>query len=1735
MPIEKSKTNELNKEKLEGLENEGHQEESLEREIVETIQEFKEETQKKLDSIESNIALSDKTILLDIENETQIKEKLNEINQEVDELKEKTKSQLYSGRKSFFGNIESIEEKIKKVEELFNSLDTHELEREDIETHARGWNVTNNIQAIENFKQEIIREISSNSDKNTRSLGGIPCFEKLISQKEFQDITWISLGIDPDSLIMYDGNNIFNTFIQERPEFLESSEFKTVCLHRIKKGIKDGSLFEGYIHTKPEEFPETKIDFFKKNENEWSIRSSKDKENIFNENKNKKTKRKSLENEGKPYIINLDKYEYDISNIDSLDNEEKSEVKNLFIENISRFRTYNKYSSQKIFADEIFKIGFKLGVAEDEINQCTYNAMIKGITSGEPPANEITKEFSVVYQKIQETLTEPEKRKEVLNSLKENIKIEDNHFHKWKETLNYLNINNEEKEAVVNSYLDFSCGKNFPYKERDVFGYSFDSEEKFLFSKEKRLLAFSTMSAEQRASVIENYVGSIEKLDYLPFTNEDILEFGVNTINFVNPYDIKQAQMKIYENFPNIVIHDTDIAKRAIFKKFQSILDIQKCLEANSIEMSSSEIVSQFSSPEDFVLKQIEGADLSKLVSFEIFKNNPETPELPKLSAELYAEIKKNIKYSYLYDKSYLKQIVSFVPKEYNVSVLTDPDLQEVFSSYYAHALQENNQRFINDLRFLISKTEDLNNSEQKVFNRYFQENDYSNLIAYYKVLQKANTSSPTIQNLENLFKEKLTYYGVDDESIVLNSNNLDTMLYGVSLQKLEQLNPENLADEQMLQEWFSVKYKTGSKRALQVFNLVKNSKDFSYFDREIVNLLFKEYLSDKFIGMLQKNVESNPGSIDRTVEFIKDLDQFNVDFVKQNYDFLHKKLFAVSSEEYREKIDLLKKTKPLLGSRLVSNVSFEDLFNTVLSYNNEDREKFLGLIDTTTYGIDADNDLGWAKNTILYVNEVEEYGIFNRDQKRKDKMIELFSGDYKNIVLREMAGDWKKFLNSEGKVLPPEIYSVSKIIDGAGGAGNMKHIESLGNFIYQIQSTLDNKKTTDGTVQEIKEMLSLLEDRFSKEKWSQDTISEFYNLSKDILEASPSLYTALGPIFENISSVKDMKKFMSDVFPFYQTELVINQNINGDNTTYNPRDLVGIRSSIKEFANKLAQDQSEKSNLFEVEKLRLLEVARDGFKNRFGLLKVPENFTKENLRSIQNTIRYMGNISERTPERESLISLYLGLELNNKWSDFRGGKKIDINEYLSEKQLQLVTPLLEEKQKSYQLLSDISGIEMDRMPKLQEILQEDVFNNLIGDIQTIDVKLGNIKRNMDELVDPDIYQTQKEKDILDIFSTQSKNVNVVLSKIYAISSGKNLELSEEEATVKQKIESIFGINNWTPDKVKKIQDEIQPIGLVVNMVSKMEEERVEESITDLQNRLVPNSEIIEIFNKLGEEFHQESGALALSKDLSYLENIIIKDENKITAEEKEIVKEYIDSIHEKMKDLETVLDRVKQYFEKIKKSSHLENNSVLKSRIIEIEKVIYSQDTSSVITSQITKDLNLIIENMRQCLGCMRKEVNNDTNLSFGDYNKFFIMNQSEKEKGSISDEIVFFVPITTPNGTKEMSFVMDKVYGSKSPDVLFGNVSAVYKKYQAIKKEFPEAHLSISVANSTIGSVGLGYDTFEKKLRDLLGDKIEIEFSDELNASIPKSSLSDNYIEFGNVGARANGDRQFAGLVLR
>ena len=911
------------------------------------------------------------------------------------------------------------------------------------------------------------------------------------------------------------------------------------------------------------------------------------------------------------------------------------------------------------------------------------------------------------------------------------------------------------------------------------------------------------------------------------------------------------------------------------------------------------------------------------------------------------------------------------------------------------------------------------------------------------------------------------------------------------------------------------------------LLQLIKEAQDFK--GKGLNTRLLKKYI-EKFEFPLESK-EKEQLEKQKFFSVVKMAEKYNIFYLLLGNWDLYEKLSNLSEEQ----IVLFSKASNAVksGNLFKKDVDVFMIFEMFEAASPEEQEKLQGLVSMNKLYSGPFDESHYSQAVVSYVDCVEELNTLIQYDEIKNKIIEVFSGDYKDVALKMLNKDWAKFLNSESNLLPLNLYVIGRTINNAGGAGNLKHFEALGGLAYQMNSLIENPKTAERTKKEIKKIFADQELRFDKEKMLQDSRSEFYNLSSDIIKAAPSLYAAFAPILESIPE-KDLKTFVKEIFPFYQAQLVMLQNMDNEEFSYQAKDLVEFRKELKNFGEMIKNGRGNIDSVFTSEKSRLLNNITNGFKDRFGLIKIPAEFGKDGLRSIQNCIRYIGNINDRNETRETIISFYLGLEINKEWDKFRRGENIKVEDYFSDKKLAIIKPLLEERKKGFKDLSKILNIPENQISQLQKILQDDVLNNMIGNTQTVDVKLENIKNNVLELTDPDIYENQRDKKIIELLSAEGKMVGVVLAKTYRELMGQDILITEPEREIKEKIATIFNIVNWKVDNVKEIQVYIQPFSLISSMINKIEEEKVSENIEDLQKRLNPTNKIIKIFNNLGEAFEQESGAMALSKDITYLENLVVKDNDKLNPEEREEIKKYLDSIKDKMKTLEVILDKIKEYFIKIKKSSHLENNSLLQNRLADIEKIIYSTDSSGMIISHMTKDLNLIIENMRQCLGCMRKEINNDTNLSFGDYNKFFMINQGEKNKGSVSDEIVFFFPAKISGDKEEMTFVLDRVYGSKSSDILISNIMTVYKKYLALKKVNNKANISISITNEAMSSVGLNAEILKNRLTNLMKKETKIELFGG-TVDIPTSAFSDNYIEFGSSGARSTGSRDFSGINIK
>ncbi|HPU95039.1 MAG TPA: hypothetical protein PK398_02580, partial [Candidatus Gracilibacteria bacterium] len=287
-----------------------------------------------------------------------------------------------------------------------------------------------------------------------------------------------------------------------------------------------------------------------------------------------------------------------------------------------------------------------------------------------------------------------------------------------------------------------------------------------------------------------------------------------------------------------------------------------------------------------------------------------------------------------------------------------------------------------------------------------------------------------------------------------------------------------------------------------------------------------------------------------------------------------------------------------------------------------------------------------------------------------------------------------------------------------------------------------------------------------------------------------------------------------------------------------------------------------------------------------------------------------------------------------------------------------------------------------------------------------------------------------------------------------------------------------------------------------------------------------------------------------INEDVDHLESILHKRKEELSETEFGIAQAYIEAVKVKVLDMYSLRDRLVKEFtvldESAKQTSEISDS--LKSRFQEFRKLfmIESSERQVTLKSTMTGDLEDVIPHIRQCLGCQSKECNNDTNLTFGDRNRFSVITRGfhMPESKSLSDELVT-VQVTVDNseaasgssetsGEKTYSFVMDNVYGKRDRDILISNVLVVMNKVKKLKGVSPKTKIDVFVTNAALSSCGV--------TEEYLRGKINSEFghanvkSVERNVTIAKSASGDGHYEIGGpfTGRVSDGSGSVAGISI-
>ncbi len=837
---------------------------------------------------------------------------------------------------------------------------------------------------------------------------------------------------------------------------------------------------------------------------------------------------------------------------------------------------------------------------------------------------------------------------------------------------------------------------------------------------------------------------------------------------------------------------------------------------------------------------------------------------------------------------------------------------------------------------------------------------------------------------------------------------------------------------------------------------------------------------------------------------------------------------------EYGSLDDVVK----LKNSEILKNTDLGDLEEIV------NKKLISSLSHGSTYLENIYQGAKIAEKNLTKDNWVEVLAIYgvchmedenNRIQKEiKTKMKELFpenNADNRNFIFDKLYEVYKKILNEGEESISPKEQAILEVIN-TNGAGNMSLVESLGEFMHQLNKSFQAKTTVGRTKQEIRQGLQKMENIADKQNWDVEEKSYFYKVGKDVLDAAPSLFSSyIYEVIPKLSKV-EQKLFFEKLWPLHHIEIVLNGG-----TKNNARILAEIRENFRAFNNQLdnTKENEQKRNIFENEESRLLENIKVIFKEKMGIIKIPEKLNENHVESIKKYGTYLVNMAGKDNLKGNLLGFMLALKLNGKWEEFRENlDSIDVNEYMA--------PEVAGSLKEYIKLRSQNDIFKDISPETMQKVEEEQVSAIMGNVQTIDLRLQSINSNIKELADEDIFEG-KEKDVLRIVNKYGKQSGASLSaKFRELEKGQ--PVSPEQQEILDDLQKAFEIEIWTKENVKEVQKLLSDTmpNKIINLVNKLgdiyEKEKVEEKIDSLNKEKIPTEEVVKIFQKLGEDFTSESGIVPIGNDVHYLMTLIEKEENKkkgkkISEEEIKTAKDYLAGVGDKIRNLESVWAKLYEMVKSFEKNTENSNNEQLKDRFdsikSELEKSIGTEARN--IVGIMTCDLEEVINNIRACLKCTTNGCNNDTNLSFGDRNRFFLYCKNENSKKSFADQLVTVLPTKKENNEQKLHFVMDNVYGERVPDVLVLNTLNVLKKLKAINDKKFEIFVTDAAMSSTNVS-DISY--LENRLKENTDIPFQIEKVNNITVTVPEKSAEDAYHEFGG-GARSSGDRQVSGYVIK
>ena len=697
-------------------------------------------------------------------------------------------------------------------------------------------------------------------------------------------------------------------------------------------------------------------------------------------------------------------------------------------------------------------------------------------------------------------------------------------------------------------------------------------------------------------------------------------------------------------------------------------------------------------------------------------------------------------------------------------------------------------------------------------------------------------------------------------------------------------------------------------------------------------------------------------------------------------------------------------------------------------------------------------------------------------------------------------------------------------------GAVQFSQIETLGEFMATYYDVVATSQLTEDQLAHLQERLRIMEEKMESADWPNDSRTEYYRISREFLLAAPSLFGDFALVLSELEPPQ-LKRFVEEVYPLYRVRLALAEQ--GSKRGYKREELIAIRREIRNFRQRL---QESPDSAFAHERELLEGRVTKLFKSRFGIIQVPETFSEEQIRTVANFSLYLTNMAHRDQGREAVLAYFLALQLNGKWSGFRAGESFPLAQYLTE-ELVRVLPHLGERKSPLDAGNLLASEE--QLARMRVGLEDEVEHLFIGDVETVDTKLQNILLNVESLEDTELYPTALDRARVRLLQNHGhKKVGAVAAKLYQAKSGAPTKLSAAEKVLADEMEDLLAKEHLTstPEAIKEhFQDGMKPFAVVRNILQFMEESRAKEVIAVLREQLHPGQEVSRIFGGMGEDFGHHSGAHAAPEDLDYLENLLNAQGDRLSPEDRVTAEAYLAPIRMRLTEVAAVYEKVRQKLHTLDLEK-FHGPADVRAKFEELKRIVEEKEQPLSVISRMTGNLDTVVSHIRECLSCKTEGQNNDTNLTFGDQNKFFIFSRTEaRATRSIADQIVFFLPITTHEGEvgvlTEQAFVFDRLYGTRKGSILMNHIEVVLKKIAQLKADAGAAPSTLFIPESTILSSTAPLEEVQQKVSQM--SPVRSVDLVEVAVDVPPSYFGNNYIEF-SAQSRKAGKRRVRGLLI-